>query len=113
MYLSNLQLSTDMALEWINGQGITACCGVEVNILGEGAYAIKKVELSLQKNHIQPGEKKESVLTLDQLAQELSQGPVAVSLTGKGVLIKRTAKLEIISEQSLRQLFPGCQPEEF
>lgn len=93
--------------------GITACTGAEVNILADGTFLIRALELSLQKKLIHVEQKKEYTLTLSQIASVKAKGPVAIILTGKGVLIKKTTKLESITEQSLRHLFPGFKPAEF
>lgn len=93
--------------------GITACAGAEVNIGSDGTYAIRLVEIVLQKKLIQIEKKKEYKVSLDQLKSIGIKGPLAITLTGKGVLIKKTAKLEVVTEQSVRHLFPNFKLEEF
>jgi len=102
-----------MAFEWGTRHGISACSGVEVNILGDGNFALRVLDLSLQKTHLHIDRKKEYTIRIDQFAELKLRGNVALTLTGRGVLIKKTAKLESITEQSLKHLFPGFTPAEF
>ncbi|CAM4115694.1 Fimbrial assembly protein (PilN) [Pedobacter westerhofensis] len=93
--------------------GITACTGAEVNILADGTFGIRVVQISLQKKLVQILSKKEYTLGINQIKTIDIHGPVAITLTGKGVLIKKSAVLETVTEQSLRNLFPSYKPEEF
>lgn len=93
--------------------GITACTGMEISIQANGAFDIRLVELSLQKKLIHIEEKKQFNISLDQVKSVGATGPVAITLTGRGVLIKKTTRLEMVTEQSLRHLFPGFKLEEF
>jgi len=102
-----------MDFEWSARHGISACSGAQVNILGDGTFAIRVLDLSLKKNQLQVDRKKEYKLKLEQFGDLPLNGPFALTLTGKGILIKKTARLEGITEQQLRQLFPGFTAEEF
>ena len=102
-----------MDFEWSARHGISACSGAEVNIVGDGTFAIRVLDLSLRKNQLQVDRKKEYKLKLEQFGDLPLKGPFALTLTGKGILIKKTARLESITEQQLRQLFPGFTAEEF
>jgi len=93
--------------------GMTGCTGAEVHMLADGTFTIRVVELSLHKKLIHISSKKAYTVTPDQIKIPGLQGPVAITMTGKGVLIRKTALLETITEQSLKQLFPGFKPEEF
>ena len=84
-----------------------------MNIVGDGTFAIRVLDLSLQKNQLQVDRKKEYKLKLEQFGDLPLKGPFALTLTGKGILIKKTARLASITEQQLRQLFPGFTAEEF
>ena len=93
--------------------GMSACAGAEVHLLADGTFDIRMVQLSLQQKLIHIEEKKECKGGLDQIRSIDLKGPLAVTLTGRGVLIKKTGRLESLTEQSLRHLFPGFKPEEF
>ncbi len=93
--------------------GMNASAGAEVQLLADGTYDIRLVQLSLQKKLLHIEEKKQFNLGLDQLKKITLKGPLAITLTGRGVLIKKTARLESLTEQSLRHLFPGFKAEEF
>lgn len=102
-----------MAFELSLESGMNECAGLEVNIRTDGTFAVRLVELSLQKKLIHIKEKKEQVVAADQLHSVKVKGPLAVTLTGKGVLIKKTKRLESITAQSLSQLFPDFKMADF
>lgn len=92
---------------------ISACTGAEVHLLPDGTFSVRLVQLSLQNKLIHIEEKKEQVSGLNELKLADIKGPLAITLTGRGVLIKKTSRLENVTEQSLRHLFPGFKPDEF
>ena len=93
--------------------GLHSCRGAEVHFLGDGAVMLRLLDLALQKDKLQIVEKREYTGGLDCLPGLEVDGPIALNITGKGVLIKKTARLESLHEASLRQLFPGYRAEEF
>jgi hypothetical protein len=93
--------------------GLMACTGAEVNICADGTFDIRLVKLSMQKKLINIDEKKVYAITLDQFKTIQIPGALAVTFTGKGVLIKKTNRLESLSDQNLRPLFPGFKRDEF
>lgn len=94
--------------------GLSNCSGAEVNLQQDGVCSLRLVKLSLAKKLIQIDAKKEYSGTLDEVvAENKITGPLAITLTGKGILIKKTARLEVISEQNLQHLFPQMKLEEF
>lgn len=93
--------------------GITACSGAEVNIQADGSFTIRVLDLVLHKKLIQIEKKKEYKVSMAEIAALKVNGPLAVALTGRGVLIKKTPAVENITAQSLRHLFPDFKPAEF
>jgi Tfp pilus assembly protein PilN len=93
--------------------GLQNCAGAEVNILGDGTFAIRIVELSINRKLIHIDKKKEDVVNLSGFSKINVKKELALSLTGKGILIKKTAMLESLTEQNLRQIFPGFDPSTF
>lgn len=93
--------------------GLASCNGAELHLRGDGTYMLRLVKISLQKKLVHIDQKKEYTGSLKQLVESVDQEPLAITLTGKGVLIKRTEKLEAVSEQSLQRLFPQMKLAEF
>jgi len=105
-------------LGWNGQEGLSKCAGAEVFIKADGTFELRLVRLSLQRALVQVEAKKEFNGTLDKLfpdklLTELGNTPLAITLTGRGVLIKKTAKLELLSEQNLQHLFPNLKLAEF
>lgn len=92
---------------------ITACSGAEVNIQADGSFTIRLLDLVLQKKLIQIEKKKEHNGSLTEIAGLKIKGPLAVTLTGRGVLLKKMPAVEHITAQSLRHLFPDFKLTEF
>jgi len=102
-----------MVFGWPTQQGISDCTGAEVQLLGEGNYAIRVVQISQKGRRLDIEHKKEYALGLDAFRDIKIHGPLSLTITGRGVLIKKTGRLETITEQSLRHLFPGFKSDEF
>lgn len=92
---------------------ITACTGAEVNIQSDGTYTIRLLDLFLRKKLVQIEKKKEYKVSMAEIATLKVNGPIAVTLTGRGVLLKKTPAVEHITAQSLRHLFPDFKLTEF
>nr|WP_068892993.1 PilN domain-containing protein [Pedobacter panaciterrae] len=92
---------------------LTACAGAEVHLKQDGSYDVRLLKLSLNKKLIEIGTKKRysdssAKVIMDSLAE-----PLAITITGKGVLIKKTNRLDVVSEGSLQHLFPTFKLAEF
>ncbi|ATP58021.1 hypothetical protein CPT03_16885 [Pedobacter ginsengisoli] len=92
---------------------LTACAGAEVHLKQDGSYDVRLVKLSLNKKLIQIGDKKRYSGSSSKIVSDNLIEPLAITITGKGVLIKKTNRLEIISEGSLQHLFPTFKLAEF
>jgi hypothetical protein len=94
-------------------QGLNDCAGAEVHLKQDGAYDVRLVKLTLNKKLIRIEEKKCYLGTAAKITDFVLAEPLAVTLTGKGVLIKKTARLKEASASTLQHLFPALKLEEF
>lgn len=94
-------------------QGLSSCAAAQVQLKQDGSYDVRLVKLSLHKKLIKIEAKKRYSGTSAKINDLVLDSPLAVTLTGKGVLIKKTARLEDASAKSLQHLFPALKLEEF
>lgn len=87
--------------------------GAEIHLKPNGTCSVRLVRLSLHKKLIQIESKKEYSGTLTEVLKNEITGPLALTITGKGLLIKKTARFAQITEQSLQHLFPQMKLSEF
>lgn len=102
-----MKLSLDL------NQGLGSCAGAEVHLNQDGSYDVRLVKLLLNKKLIKIEAKKCYVGSAAMIADFVLEEPLAVTLTGKGVLIKKTARFEEVSTNTLQHLFPALKLEEF
>lgn len=93
--------------------GLSSCAGAEVHLSQDGSYDIRLLKLSLHKKRIRIDSKKRYSGSVAKITDLVLEEPLAITLTGKGVLIKKTARLEVASAQSLQHLFPALKLQEF
>ncbi|NQX41320.1 Fimbrial assembly protein (PilN) [Pedobacter steynii] len=85
----------------------------EIHFKSDGTCSMRLVELSLSKKLIQIESKKEYSGSLEEVLKNDFSGPLALTITGKGLLVKKTARLEQVTEQGLQHLFPQMKLSEF
>jgi len=93
--------------------GLSSCAGAEVHLKQDGSYDVRLLKLSLHKKRIRIDSKKRYSGSAAKITDLVLEEPLSVTLTGKGVLIKKTARLEVASGQTLQHLFPALKLEEF
>lgn len=93
--------------------GLGACAGAEVHLKQDGSYDVRLVMLSLNRKLIRIDEKRCYAGSAAKIADFVFEGPLAITITGKGVLIKKTSRLEMVSAGTLQHLFPTLKLEEF
>jgi len=98
---------------WSFQNNMSACAGAEVNIDVDGSFHISLVKISLQKKLIHIDKKKDYKASLENMTEEPIKEPLAVSLSGKGVLIKKVPRMEAVTEQNLQHVFPNLVLSEF
>lgn len=95
--------------QWLN-----TCTGVELHLFPDGSYACRTCSVSLAGNLLNIDSKSEHSGDLASLLKKVPKDkPVALSLTGKGVLIRKTAKIEEIGRDKLNEVFPNLQSDQF
>ncbi|RQO69375.1 hypothetical protein DBR43_14915 [Pedobacter sp. KBW06] len=87
--------------------------GIEIHLKSDGSCSLRLLKLSLSKKIIQIETKKEYSGSLAEVLKNDLSGPVALTITGKGLLIKKTNRLEQVTEQGLQHLFPQMKLSEF
>ncbi|MCD0487353.1 PilN domain-containing protein [Pedobacter sp. MC2016-14] len=102
-----------MAFSWKGQKGLSGCAGAEVFIKADGTFELRLLHISLQASQLLVESKKEYTVSLDKILPEELKAPLAITLTGRGVLIKKTGKLDLLSEQNLQHLFPNLKLAEF
>lgn len=95
-------------------QWLSSCAGIELNILPDSTISCRICEISLQKNALSIDNKSEVKGDLPGILKKLNFAkPVSLSITGKGVLSKKTSKVEELSDDKLLRVFPNIRPEQF
>lgn len=102
-----MKLSLDL------NQGLGSCAGAEVHLNQDGSYYVRLIRLSLNKKLIKIEAKKCYVGSEAMITDFVLEEPLAVTLSGKGVLIKKTTRFDEASENTLQHLFPALKLEEF
>lgn len=102
-----------MALGWNGQKGLSNSAGAEVFIKADGSFELRLLRISLKASQLLVEHKKEYTVTLDKILPEELEEPLAITLTGRGVLIKKTGKLDLLTEQNLQHLFPNLKLAEF
>lgn len=85
----------------------------EVHLNSDGTCSLRLVKLSLSKKLIQIETKKAYSGSLTDILKNDFSEPLALTITGKGLLIKKTTRLEHVTEQGLQHLFPQMRLSEF
>lgn len=102
-----------MALLRSLSQGLNNCAGAEVHMKQDGSYDVRLLKLSMHKKLIRIEGKNRYIGSAVKITDVVLEEPLAITLTGKGVLIKKTARLDEISAGSMQHLFPTLKLDEF
>lgn len=94
-------------------KGLTNCAGAEVRLEQDGTYKVRLVRLSIEKKLVEIVSKKIYAGSSSKIVSDVIAEPLAITITGKGVLIKKTSRLEVVSEQNLQHLFPALKLGDF
>lgn len=87
---------------------------MELAIEPDGTVVCRMCSLALEKNSLTIVEKKELKGTLEEVIASFPGSiPVAVSLTGRGILTKISNALGELSGQQLQEVFPNFKAESF
>jgi hypothetical protein len=91
---------------------LDSCTGAEIKMMGDGTVGLRLLKLSLDKKLINIISKNNEESKLENLGANLS-GPVAITVTGRGVLIKKTKRAEELTNAVIQALFPGLKFTDF
>jgi hypothetical protein len=89
------------------------CIGMEIQIQSDTSLHYRYCEISAHKELLTINKKNQAEGELQKVFKNMPAKPLAISITGKGVLIKKTARQEYISPQILDQLFPNLTADQF
>lgn len=101
-----------MPLKFNFKSGITNCTGAEVKITSEGIVDVRFVKLSSDQKSVHIEAKNSFSSDLKKIPEKALEN-LAITITGKGVLIKKTSKLDELTEHNLQHLFPNFKFQEF
>ena len=91
---------------------LPSCTGIEVKLFQDGSMELRMLSLSVDKKMIHINSKKAKKCTLETLANDIT-APTALTLTGRGVLMKKTKRIEKLTNVAVQDLFPGLEFSEF
>jgi len=95
-------------------QWLSACSGIEIHIQPGNSYSLRYCSVSVEKDSLSITEKKEWLQEEGLSFTKLDKSkPVALTVTGKGILVKKVAKLEAFNPAQLNQYFPNLKAEDF
>ncbi len=95
--------------QWLN-----SCTGVELHILPDGAYDWRVCSVSLAGNSLNIDSKTEVPGDTAAVLKKFPKDkPLALTITGKGVLIRKAPAMEEIGENQLNQVFPNLEADQF
>ena len=93
---------------------LSSCAGLELHILPDNAYSGRLCSVSLEKNRLNIDKKSEAEGDLAAVLKQVpNDRPLALTLTGKGILIKKVARIEEITGDTLNKVFPNFSLETF
>lgn len=94
--------------------GIREAAGIHIHISPDGSYTLSVCRVKAQGKELTIQAQVTSLSTLAELQKHLPAGlPVAVNLSGKGVLIKQTEQLQEIHAGNFSKVLPNANPDDF
>lgn len=92
----------------------TNCTGLELRMQADGSYLGKVCAVSVRKNLLNIDQKVEVAGTLDTILKKIPRDrPLAVTLTGKGILTRKIAGGTGDEERLLNEAFPNIKTDQF
>jgi hypothetical protein len=93
---------------------IRQAAGVAIHVKLDGNIAIQVCSVSAQGNKLDINEKKINLAKVDELKKYLpARIPIALNLSGKGILQKRIERTLEVSQQNFHQILPNGNYEDF
>lgn len=93
---------------------LTECAGIELRTSAEGEYECNYCAVSVRKDQLTIDKKAGYSGDISSILRSIRGDlPVALTLTGKGILTKRTSRLSQLSPESIQGIFPDLKAEQF
>lgn len=102
-----------MSLFYTSKNWINKCTGIELQLLPDNQINCNFCDVSLIKDKLTIGAKKQLAGELQAIVKETTQKIAVIAITGKGILTKKTSRLEIINNATMNALFPNLQIDQF
>lgn len=95
-------------------QWLSKCAGIELYILPDNSFLLKTCSVDLENNKLTISEKSEVAGTLQSVVKKTTRKePVAINITGRGVLTKKIPVIESITQETLNRAFPNLSITDF
>ena len=95
-------------------QWLSSCTGMEIHIRPDNSFSCRYCTVSLEKDSLSIDQKQEAEADRTSLFKKVpADKPLAITLTGKGILIKKIAATQEVSSEQLSQYFPNLKAEDF
>nr|WP_121273819.1 hypothetical protein [Pedobacter schmidteae] len=87
--------------------------GVEVHTDKDGQRLINACTIRITKHQLSFENKHKGLKSVLHFAKNFKAGPVAIILNGKGIITKKIDKVTAIDQQTVNQILPNANPEQF
>jgi hypothetical protein len=93
---------------------IDQCTGISISLMAEGSMLIDACSVVRQKNKLNFHKKLAGMTSMEYLKRHVDDNfPVALNLTGKGVLHKQIGKVPEITEDNFNKILPNTSLNDF
>lgn len=87
--------------------------GAEIRLGQEGVEAVQACTLQLSGDRLLIKDQHTGLKNITHFAKHVQPGPVAICLTGKGVLTKTIQSVQVIDQQAIGQVLPNANAADF
>lgn len=95
-------------------QWIRTCAGLELCIGAGQAVDCRLCTITLEADQLSIRSKEGFLCDIAQVPEKIKgSGPFAISITGRGILVKKVARIDILQPETLHDILPNLKTEEF
>lgn len=87
--------------------------GVDLRLLGDGQMNISYCSLRIKGDQLGVTGKSEGLKHVLHFSKQLKPGPIALHISGRGVLTKKLDRVEKLDQQVIHQLLPNANSNDF
>ncbi|HKG08717.1 MAG TPA: hypothetical protein VKB19_19765 [Pedobacter sp.] len=87
--------------------------GIEINLGSEGVETVHACTLQISGDQLGIAAQNAGLKSIEHFAKNYKPGPVTLCLTGKGILTRQIAPVQVIDRQVISQILPNANAEEF